>query len=96
MAQPGGSADLLLHDGQVPRWLKSAVRNARLGREEELAALQRLDEQAQRLERYASDPLVEGLIASGQMHSPSGGRQPVSDWSRASDNSTRGQGGATS
>src|SRR5262249_21258067 len=33
--------------------LKSAVANAKLGREEELAALRRLDEQARRLERHA-------------------------------------------
>ena len=36
------------------RVLKSAVQNAKLGRDEELAALKRLDEQARRLERGPS------------------------------------------
>ena len=45
------------------RVLKSAVRNAKLGREEELGALKRLDDQARRLERHASGPSVEELIA---------------------------------
>src|SRR5215471_9108026 len=45
------------------RVLKSAVRNARLGREEELSAVRRLDAQARLLERYASEPSVEALIA---------------------------------
>jgi len=43
--------------------LKSAVGNARFGREEELRALKRLDEQARLLEHHASGPYVEGLIA---------------------------------
>src|SRR3954454_19220437 len=42
--------------------LKSAVRNARLAREEELAALKRLDDQARRLERSAAGPSVDELI----------------------------------
>lgn len=43
--------------------LKSAVQNAKLGREEALGALKRLDEQARRLERAASGPSVEAFIA---------------------------------
>jgi hypothetical protein len=43
--------------------LKSAVRQARLGREEELAALRRLDAQARRLERDATGPSVDEVIA---------------------------------
>jgi hypothetical protein len=42
--------------------LKSAVQKAKLGREEELGALRRLDEQARRLERHAIGPSVEKLI----------------------------------
>jgi hypothetical protein len=45
------------------RVLKSAVRNAKLGREEELGALRRLDEQARNLERVATGPSLEALIA---------------------------------
>jgi uncharacterized protein len=44
------------------RVLKSAVCNAKLGREEELGALKRLDDQARRLEQRASGPCVEELI----------------------------------
>jgi hypothetical protein len=64
------------------RVLKSAVRKARLGREEELGALERLDEQARRLERHARGPSVETLIAQelDRSHSYGGrsifGREP--------------------
>src|SRR3954464_15439943 len=44
------------------RVLKSAVRSAKLGCQEELGALKRLDDQARRLERHASGPSVEDLI----------------------------------
>ncbi|HEX2553507.1 MAG TPA: DUF763 domain-containing protein [Microvirga sp.] len=45
------------------RVLKSAVQGAKLGREEELAALKRLDAQARDLERRASGPTVADHIA---------------------------------
>jgi uncharacterized protein len=45
------------------RVLKSAVQKARLGREEELGALKRLDCEARKLERLASGPSVEELMA---------------------------------
>jgi hypothetical protein len=44
------------------RVLKSAVCSAKLGREEELGALKRLDDQARRLEHCASGPGVEELF----------------------------------
>jgi hypothetical protein len=44
------------------RVLKSAVQKAKLGRDEELGALQRLDAQARRLEQHASGPSVPELI----------------------------------
>ena len=40
------------------RVMKSAVRNAKLGRDEEMQALKRLDDQARRLERTAAGTLV--------------------------------------
>jgi hypothetical protein len=40
------------------RVLKSAVQQAKLGREEELGAIKRLDDQARQLERHASGPSV--------------------------------------
>jgi hypothetical protein len=43
--------------------MKSAVRKAKLGETEELAALRRLDDQARRLERVADGPSVDALIA---------------------------------
>jgi hypothetical protein len=43
--------------------LKSAVQKAKLGRHEELGALKRLDDQARKLERHASGPSLETLIA---------------------------------
>src|SRR6202795_3856221 len=49
--------------------LKSAVQKAKLGREEELGALRRLDEQARRLERRAGGPSAEELIRNELHHS---------------------------
>ena len=55
--------------------LKTAVRNAKLGREEELAALRRLDAQARRLERDATGPSVADDIAQERRDSHAyGGR----------------------
>jgi hypothetical protein len=59
------------------RVLKSAVRNAKLGREEELGAMQRLDEQARVLERHASRLSVKALIAEERERSPSYGGRSV-------------------
>ncbi|HEY6735914.1 MAG TPA: DUF763 domain-containing protein [Roseiarcus sp.] len=56
------------------RVLKSAVQKAKLGREEELGALKRLDDEARALERHATGPSVESLIANEfeQSHSYGG------------------------
>ena len=55
--------------------LKSAVQKAKLGRDEELGALKRLDEQARKLERHARGPSVEALIAEeGELSHSYGGR----------------------
>ena len=59
------------------RVLKSAVRKAKLGREEEVGALKRLDDQARRLERHAGGPSVEHLIAQERARSPSYGGRSV-------------------
>ena len=59
------------------RVLKSAVRSARLGREEELGALKRLDDQARRLERHASGPAVAALIAEERERSHAYGGRTV-------------------
>jgi len=59
------------------RVLKSAVCKAKLGREEELGALKRLEDQARRLERHAGGALVESLIAQERALSPSYGGRSV-------------------
>jgi hypothetical protein len=43
--------------------LKTAVKKAKLGQSEKLAAIKRLDEQARRLERRACGPSIEALFA---------------------------------
>jgi len=59
------------------RVLKSAVRKAKLGSDEELAALRRLDAQARRLESRASRPSVPKLIAQERERSPAWGGRSV-------------------
>jgi hypothetical protein len=62
------------------RVMKSAVRQAKLGRDEELAALKRLDEQARNLERHAGGPSVQELIAQERKRSHAyGGRSVFGD-----------------
>jgi uncharacterized protein len=60
--------------------LKSAVQKAKLGHEEELSALRRLDDQARRLERHARGPAVEELIAEEAELSHSYGGRSVFGW----------------
>ena len=62
------------------RVLKSAVQHAKLGRDEELAAIKRLDQEARKLEGHVSGPSVEVLIAEERTHSKSYGGQTI--WSR--------------
>src|SRR5271166_3862480 len=67
---------------QTIQVLKSAVQKAKLGRAEELGALKRLDDQARQLERHASGPPVQELIARERQHSPSYGGRSVFGWER--------------
>jgi uncharacterized protein len=62
------------------RVLKSAVHKARLGQDEELGALRRLDDEARRLERVATGPSVEQLIAQETERSYSYGGRSVFGW----------------
>ena len=60
--------------------MKSAVRRARLGQTEELAAIRRLDDQARRLERHVSGPSLDAVVADEMMHSHAyGGRSVFGD-----------------
>ena len=62
------------------RVLKSAVQRAKLGREEELGALQRLDAQARKLDGLVSGPSVEAFIAQERARSPALGGRSVFGW----------------
>jgi uncharacterized protein len=57
--------------------LKTAVRKAKLGNFEELAAIRRLDEQARRLERHARGPSIEALFADERERSHQYGGKSV-------------------
>jgi hypothetical protein len=60
--------------------LKTAVAQARLGNEEKLGAIRRLDEQARRLERYVSGPSFEAVVAEDRTRSHEyGGRSIFGD-----------------
>jgi hypothetical protein len=59
------------------RVLKSAVRKAKLGREEELAALKRLDEQARSLEGRAAGASFDQVIGQERQRSPEYGGRSV-------------------
>jgi hypothetical protein len=60
--------------------MKSAVRKAKLGNEEELGAIRRLDEQARRLERATIGPSVEAVIAEEGARSHEYGGRSVFGW----------------
>jgi hypothetical protein len=64
------------------RVLKSAVQNAKLGRDEEMEALRRLDDQARRLERTAQGPSLDAFIAAERAASPDLDGRSVFGWER--------------
>jgi hypothetical protein len=64
------------------RVLKSAVQKAKLGRDEEMCALRRLDDQARRLEQTASGPSLDAFIANERAASPSLDGRSVFGWER--------------
>ena len=68
------------------RVLKSAVQNAKLGRDEAMRALKRLDDQARRLERTAQEPsegpTLESFIATERAASPDLDGRSVFGWER--------------
>jgi hypothetical protein len=59
------------------RVLKSAVRSATLGLEEELGAIKRLDQQAKQLEAWAEAPSYEAVLAEERRRSPAHGGRSV-------------------
>ena len=60
--------------------LKSAVQQASLGRDEEMQALKRLDNQARLLERTATGPSFDAFVAQQRNESPALGGRSVFGW----------------
>ncbi|HWD57677.1 MAG TPA: DUF763 domain-containing protein [Stellaceae bacterium] len=73
---------LKVYDETV-RILKSAVAKARLGRDEEMAALRRLDDQARQLERHTGGPSLASVIATERANSHAYGGRSVFGWEPA-------------
>jgi hypothetical protein len=62
------------------RVLTSAVQNAKLGRDEEMQTLKRLDQQSRRLERSAQGPSLDAFIAGERAASPDLDGRSVFGW----------------
>ena len=60
--------------------MKSAVRKGRLGRDEELQALRRLDDQSRQLERYVTGPNLKEIVAGEFNNSALFGGRSVFGW----------------
>jgi uncharacterized protein len=62
------------------RVMKSAVHNAKLGREEEMQALKRLDDQARQLEGMVAGPSLNAFVATQRAVSTALGGRSVFGW----------------
>jgi hypothetical protein len=62
--------------------MKSAVQKAKLGRDEEMQALKRLDGQARRLEGFADGPSLEAFVEGERTASPTLDGRSVFGWER--------------
>jgi uncharacterized protein len=65
------------------RVMKSAVQKAKLGRDEQMQALRRLDSQARRLERLAEGPPLKTFIAIERAVSPALDGRSVFGWEKS-------------
>src|ERR1700761_7474860 len=65
--------------------MKTAVEKAKLGQDDRLAALKRLDDEARRVERRAAGPRVEAVIAEERRLSHSFGGRSVFGWEPATE-----------
>jgi hypothetical protein len=63
--------------------LKSAVEKAKIGQDEKIGAIQRLDAQARRLERDATGPSFDALLAEERLRSHEYGGRSVFGWEPA-------------
>ena len=68
--------------------LKTAVSHAKLGNDEKLSAIRRLDDQARQLERHAAGPSVPALIADEFRKSPGYGGRSIFGWEAEQDGGT--------
>jgi hypothetical protein len=62
--------------------MKAAVQKARLGRDEQLGALKRLDDQARALERSATGPSFDAIVARERAASPVLDGRSIFGWER--------------
>jgi hypothetical protein len=69
--------------------LKSAVSKARLGRDEELQALKRLDGESRRMERYVTGPSLKEIVAGEMDQSHLLGGRSVFGWEPPPDGESR-------
>ncbi len=60
--------------------LKAAVTQAKLGQDEKLSAIRRLDEQARRLERHATGPSLDAFMAEERSRSHDHGGRSIFGW----------------
>ncbi|MER9642853.1 DUF763 domain-containing protein [Mesorhizobium sp. M0239] len=65
--------------------LKSAVQKAKLGRDEEIGALRRLDDQSRQVERYVTGPSLKEIVAGEFDQSHLLGGRSVFGWEAAPD-----------
>ena len=70
---------ILVYDETI-RVLKSAVQSAKLGREEELAALKRLDDRARALESHVTGPSLDVVVGGERAQSHGFGGRSVYGW----------------
>ena len=66
--------------------MKSAVMKGKLGREEELQALRRLDDQSRSIERYATGPDLKEIVAGEFQQSSAFGGRSVFGWETPPEN----------
>lgn len=71
--------------------LRAAVARARLGDDERLAAIRRLDAEARRLEAGATGPSFDAYVAAERSRSPACGGRSVFGWERAAGTVGQGQ-----
>lgn len=72
---------------QTIQVMKSAIQKAKLGQEEELSALQRLDAQSRLLEKHAIGPSVEAILIEERKKSHRYGGRSIFGWEPAPDDS---------